>query len=138
MGRFNGYLIRVGNYEVPLRLVQAETYDAKVNTLDEDSEQDNFGVLHRNVIQRIPIVQFETIAMTENELNDFMDSCRAEYDIEEERKALCSVWVPEFGRYAEMDMYMSDPSIKIDHIDMATNTVYYMPFTVRFNGYGED
>lgn len=137
MKRFRGFLAKIGDYEIPLNLIQAESFSADVKTLDEDSETDNFGVLHRTVIQRIPIAQFETIAMTEDQLNEFMDNCRVEYEDSDERRAYCSVWVAEYGQYISMDMYMSDMQIKIDHVDTATNTVYYAPFTVKLNGYGE-
>lgn len=138
MKRFQGFLVKIGDYEVPLQIMEEGSYDGKVNTLDDGSETDNTGYLDRYVLQRIPIVQFTTMEMNEEQLNDFMDACRAQYEIEEQRKARCTVWVPEYGRYVEQDMFMADPSIKIKGIDLIDNTITYLPFTVKLESYGED
>lgn len=134
---FSGYLIKVGNYSIPLELMQAKSYKAKLNTVDEDAYNDNTGKLHRSVVQKIPIVSFDTMDLDEKTKNEFFDNCRANYTIAKERKAIMSVYCPELGKYVSQEMYMVDPEIPISEIDEDTNNVYYEPFTITFKGYGD-
>lgn len=131
---FEGYLVKVGSFEIPLEYVSIEGYSAKVNTLDEDSYTDNFGVLNRTVIQRIPIVQIETTELTQAELDDLLGAFRANYSVDAERKATVTAWVPEYGDYVVQDMYLSDPEIAIKEI--RDGQIFYKPVTLKFNGYG--
>lgn len=132
---FGGYLLRSGNYTLPMEHMNIEGYSAKVNTLDEDSYTDNFGVLNRTVIQRIPIVQVELLPMTDAEFDAIMNGLRSNYIVNDERKSRVSAWVPEYGAYVEQDMYISDPEIAIQEV--RGNSLIYKSVTLKFNGYGE-
>ncbi len=118
-----------------MALLNAEGYQAKVNTLDEDSYTDNFGILHRTVIQKIPIVQAVTQELTEAELSGIMSNLRAQYTNDQERKATVTAWIPEYGAYVTQGMYLSDPEITIKEVK--DGKLIYKPLTLKFNGYGE-
>ena len=133
---FDGYLIKVGSYILPNKYIQEKTYSAKVNTIDEDSYNDNNGILHRNVIQKIPIVKANTVSLSQAEVDAIMSSFRSNYSVANERKASVSVWIPELGKYVTQDMYLSDIDFVIDVIK--DGVPMYEPFELRFNGYGED
>lgn len=133
---FQGYFVKVGNYEFPTRLINAESYQAKVNTLDQDSYTDDFGTLHRTVVQAIPIVSFQTVDWTQTEVDVVMNAFRSQFiGDKRERKALVSAWVPEYGNYVQQYMYMSDPDFSVDYTD--GKNVYYEGTTLKFNSYGE-
>lgn len=132
-----GYLVKVGNYTIPMDYINIEGYSAKVNTLDEDSYTDNNGVLQRTVIQHIPIVQVELVELDHLEFGGIMQAFRNNYSVDAERRATVSVWVPEYGDYVVQDMYLSDPEIAIKEIDAFTGIITYKPITLKFNGYGE-
>ena len=131
---FGGYLIRVGNYELPLTVIREQGYSAKVSTLDEDSYTDNFGVLNRTVIQKIPQVQVELVEMDSDQFDGIMHNMRNNFSDQMERKAMVSVWVPEYGSYVSQNMYLSDMDIKIKEIK---RKLVYESITLKFNGYGE-
>ena len=131
---FEGYLIKVGEFIIPNNLLQEKSYSAKVNTIDEDSYNDNFGILHRNVIQKIPIVKVNTCEMTQAELEVLMSGIDANLSNSDEQKASVSVWVPRWRRYVTQDMYLSDIDFVIDTIK--DGIPQYASFELRFNGYG--
>lgn len=132
---FNGYLIKFGNYTIPLKYIQEKTYSAKVNTLDLDPFNDADGILNREVIQRIPKVTFTTMPLKESDWNTIMSNLENQYDVAEERKANCIVYVPEWRNYKSMDMYISDMDIVIDEI--IDGVVYFEPIQLTLTGYGE-
>lgn len=132
---FNGYLIKIGSYSFPLEYMEEKSYSAKVNTLDLDPYNDTDGVLHRNVIQRVPKVTFKTMPMNNIKFDEIMGNIIANYKIEKERKATMDVYVPEWGRYERQDMYISDMDIAIDYIN--GNTVEYSAITFTMTSYGK-
>jgi hypothetical protein len=132
---WRGYLIRVGSFTLPLEKMEYESYNGKVNSLDEDPYNDTEGNLHRNVIAQIPTVSCTIQEMEQPEFDAIMNAMRANYVVPEERKALVSAWVPEYGDYVEQYMYLQDPDIKIKCID---EYPIYKPVEFKFYSYGEN
>lgn len=62
---YQGYLIKVGNTVFPMKYIRAETYKCTPNQrIDQDSDSDATGVLHRNVLPHTRTkVEFETPQM---------------------------------------------------------------------------
>ena len=75
---FNGsWLLKVGDYPIPLSIMRYGTYTASRNVQDLDSYRDADGILHRNVLPHIAYkVEFETIYMTVGEFRAFVDNIR--------------------------------------------------------------
>lgn len=59
---FNGYLLKVGNYTIPLTFMKLESYkSAPDQRQDLDSYRDADGYLHRNVLPHTATkIEFET------------------------------------------------------------------------------
>ena len=131
---YQGYLVKVGNFIIPMRFMIEKSYNAKVNTLDQDAYNDADGVLQRNVIQQIPKVSFKTLPWTNVDAGFLMSNCRQNFSNQKERKATVSVWVPEYDDYVTQEMYMSDPEFVIGHID--GNTIHYESTQFTFTAYG--
>lgn len=132
---FENYLVKVGTYSIPLKYVKEKSYKAKVNTLDLDSHNDANGILHRTVIQKIPVVTIQTLELTESEWNAIWRGMSQNFSIADERRASVSVWVPEWGRYVTQDMYLSDMEITIQEI--VNGTIKYNSIQLSWKGYGE-
>lgn len=131
-----GSLITVGTYNFNMHYIAEKSYIVSRNVQDMDSYRDANGVLHRNVIEHVPIkVEFTTMEMNNTQLKDMFDHLFANFTNSKERNALCSVYVPEIDDYVSQEMYMAQPNPQIDRIDTATNTIYYAPMRVSFIGY---
>ena len=107
---FQGYLIKVGNYEVPQKYINAGSYNAFLSAQDLDSYRDGNGVLHRNALEHTPAkVEFETASMlTGKEFAELMKSISDNYISSTERKASITAYLPEQDDYIIQDMYMPD------------------------------
>ena len=135
---FAGYLFRVGNYEVDgTRYINWSKYNVTRNVQDLDSYRDANGVLHRNALDHVPLkIEFETRDnLTNADMATFFGSIRSNYISETERKALVTLYVPEYDEYVTQEMYMSDPQFKIKHIEPGTNIIHYESVRVAFIGY---
>lgn len=132
---FQGYFIKVGDYILPMEVLSVEGYHAKPTTLDEDSYTDNFGRLHRTVLQKIPIVEATTLEISEEEASAIFRNIRSQFTNELENKAVVTAWIPFYGDYVTQDMYMSDPDITAKEVKKGK--LYYKAVTFKFNGYGE-
>lgn len=62
---YQGYLIKVGSTVFPMKYIRAETYKCTPNQrIDQDSDSDATGVLHRNVLPHTRTkIEFETPQM---------------------------------------------------------------------------
>lgn len=133
---YNGYLIKVGTYEISMkRFIAAESYQVTRNVQDLDSYRDANGVLHRNALEHAPIkVEFTTPAMlTNTEVAELMGAIRNQSTNTVERKYNVSVYVPELDDYVTQDMYMPDPQFQI--YGSYDNKLTYKATRIAFIGY---
>ena len=64
---YQGYLIKVGNYTIPLSLIRADSYIVFRSITDLDSFVDADGHLHRNALDHTANkVEFETVPQMNN------------------------------------------------------------------------
>ena len=112
---YNGYLIKVGNYIIPLKYIAADTYQVTNYGQDLDSYQDADGLLHRTALSlQAPKVEFETRNMLNaDELWDLLSHIKANYTNAVEKCANVEVFIPELNKYVTSKMYMADFSPKI-------------------------
>lgn len=94
---FQDYFVKVGNYKIPLKYMEAGTYKGYRSVQDLDSHIDGNGKLHRNALSHIPCkAEFDTIPlMTETELDELMGSIESNFTDELERKANVTAYIPE-------------------------------------------
>lgn len=70
---YSGYLIKVGNYTIPLSIIRAETYSPYKSVTDLDSYVDANGYLHRNALEHIANkVEFETVPQLTNHKDELI------------------------------------------------------------------
>ena len=75
---FNGsWLLKVGDYPIPLSVMAYGTYTASRNVQDLDSYRDADGVLHRNALPHVAYkVEFETIYLTNKSFKTIIDNIK--------------------------------------------------------------
>ena len=132
---YEGYLVKVGNYEIPFKYMRAESYSVSRSVQDLDSYRDAHGELHRTALQHVPNrIEFETPAMlTSVSFTDLMSNIQKNFINEIERRASVTMYVPETDSYDVQDMYMPDITPKIYHADR--EKIQYMAVRLAFIGY---
>ena len=107
---YSGYLIKIGTFEIPTSLIKADSYQAYKSVTDMDSYVDADGVLHRNALSHFGWkCEFETVPMmTDKTFGALMSSIYGQFTNATERKALCTIYIPETDAYVSCDMYMPD------------------------------
>lgn len=133
---YSGFLIKVGDYTVPFRYIEAKKYKCGIKGQDLDSYRDANGILHREALVNVAIkAEWETPGdIEEKTLRPLMDNIRAQYTNRTEKKALVTAFMPEIGDYVTMDCYMPDVEYTIDYAD--EKAVKYSSFRLAFIGYG--
>ena len=132
---YNGYLIKVGNYTIPLGLIRANTYKVQQTIVDLDSYRDANGILHRTALDHVPNkVEFETIPMlTNTQMSNLMTNIRNNYTVAKERKANVTCYIPETDSYVTQEMYM--PDIQFTPYFADNKVVKYNQTRFAFIGY---
>lgn len=135
---YAGYLIKVGNYTIPLSLIRAETYIPFKSVTDLDSYVDGNGELHRNALEHIANkVEFETVPMlTDRQFASLMSNLYANMITDQdklERKASVTCYIPEIDDYVTQDMYMPDIKPTLYYAD--ATKILYNQVRLAFIGY---
>lgn len=107
---YAGYLLKVGNYTVPISKIQAKSYKAVRTVIDLDSYRDAEGKLHRQALAHVPNkIEFNLIPMlNQDQVEEIIGSIAANYTVPAERKVRVTFYVPETNKYETQDMYMAD------------------------------
>lgn len=133
---FEGYLLKVGEYEFPLQHIEHKTYSVKKQVILADKFSNANGRTTRDVLDHYTLdVSFNTCAsLTNTDVNEIMTGIRNNYSVEKERKASVTVYVPELDGYVTQDMFLSDPQFNIISITK-DNKINYDKIKFQFNGY---
>ena len=112
---YQDYLVKVGNYKIPDKFINSETYTGSKNVQDLDSYRDADGKLHRQALSHISCKgEFETPPnLKSSEFAELMKNIQENYTIPLERKANVTIFIPEDDDYITQDMYMPDITPKI-------------------------
>lgn len=133
---YAGYLIKVGNYEIPTdKYIKVQSYKATLSVQDLDSYRDANGVLHRTALEhRVNKVEFETPAMLTNaQMTELFKNIANNYTVPAKREFIGTFYVPEIDEYVSQEMYMSDPAFTIYAI--MDGVIKYNPVRVAFIAY---
>jgi hypothetical protein len=106
---FNGrYFIKVGTYEIPLKIMKYGTYKSSpAQRQDNDSYVDADGYLHRFPMPHTRSkLEFQLIHLNEQDFRGFMDNITANYIDGIERKVHLRYFEEEHGEYVEGDFYL--------------------------------
>ena len=128
---YSGYLLRIGEYQFPMRGIILKSYKVAYKVQDLDPFRDANGKLHRNALQHIPAkVEFEMRSgMTNKEYDVIMNNIKSNYTNTLERKSLVSLFIPELGEYVSQEMYLAEPEITIIRQESNDTLIYD---TIRF------
>lgn len=132
---FEGYLLKVGTYEIPMNFIAAKTYDVTRNVMELKAYRDADGSLHRRTIAHVPCkINFKTPGrLTNDEVETVLSNIRANYINALERRVRVTFYVPELNDYTTQEMYMPDIVTPISVID--GTTIYYESLKLTFIGY---
>lgn len=132
---YSGYLMKVGDYNIPLSKIKADSYKAQKSVTDLDSYVDANGVLHRTALEHFGYkVEFELVPMLDNSgFASIMSSIYSQFTNATERKFIGTFYVPELDTYISTDMYMPDV---VPQIYFADGTkIQYDAIRLAFIGY---
>lgn len=133
---YEGYLVQIGNYKIPMKFIQAENYTVTLNSQDLDSYQDANGNLQRTALNNfVPKIEFQTRPMlTRDQMNELFSNIRANYTNAVERRSTAKIYIPELDSYVTQSVYLSDPEFSIWGI--INGKIYYNSLRIAFIGYG--
>ena len=133
---YAGYLIKIGNYIIPLSKIKADSYYPYANMQDYEPWTDEKGYLHRDPVDLKALkVEFETRAMMDNiEFASLMASIRANYISGKEKGRECDItaYIPEIDDYVTQRGYMADFKPQIYYAD--ATKIQYDPCRLSFIG----
>lgn len=132
---YQGYLIKVGNYTIPLKYIKADSYSVTLNSQDIDSYRDADGLLHRNALEhKVAKAEFNTIPMlTDAQVDEILGNIESQFTNAIEKKASVTFYVPEKRAYMTQDAYMADVEMQPYWAD--AKMIQYNPFRIAFIGY---
>lgn len=116
---YQGYLLKVGDTEIPHSYMRAETYKALLSTNDLDSYRDLDGVLHRNPLEhKVGKVEFETPPLLDDkEMTEFLNMFQNNYLDSVEKNVIATFYVPELNDYLTQEMYVPDLNFTLYYAD---------------------
>ena len=132
---FAGYLIKVGNYEIPTdKFIKAGSYIPYVNMQVIDPYTDGNGYEHIDAVELKALkIEFDTPAMlTNTEFAELMANIRANYIEVKSRKCTVTAYIPEYDDYVTQTAYMADFKPTIYNID--GNVIHYNAVRMAFIG----
>ena len=135
---YNGYLIKVGTYTIPMECIALESYKITPNLRqDLDPFRDNNGVLTRNVVTNMPSkIEIKTPYLYARAMRALMAGIRSQYTNAAEKKASVTFYCPDTDDYKTEDMYCPDFDFEIYRVEPSDyNRTIYKPFTLKFIGY---
>lgn len=135
---YQGYLIKVGTYIIPMECIALEGYKITPNLRqDLDPFRDNNGVLTRNVVTNMPSkIEIKTPHLYARAMNALMAGIRSQFTNPAEKKASVTFYCPDTDSYKTEDMYCPDFEYEIYRVEPTDyNRTIYKPFTLKFIGY---
>ena len=134
---YSGYLVKVGNYEIPNEFILANTLKSVIHGQDLDSYTNANGVTVRNALKnKKPIVEWTVPAMSESEFRPIMDKIQEQYINATENSCNVTAFYPEDGKYHTLKCYKPDTKFTIDRVDDDQKEVYYEKVSIKFISYG--
>ena len=131
---YSGFLIKVGDYDIPLEYMYASSYKAAYETMDLDSYRDSNGVLQRTALaHKVPTVEIQIKSLDNVDAGMLFSGISRNYVNATEKRVLATVWIPELNDYVTAYMYIPTLDITIHNVDK--DKVHYEPFTLKLIGY---
>lgn len=125
---FEGWLIKFGNQELPLKYLGFDECSGTPNTrTEEDAWRDLNNYLHREVYDEFKTkLSWKTIPnLTLEEKIEMQGIFNAGLIDAKERKYLVTYWNDEENRYVESEFYFFDTTYPWKQVDLLNNTIIY-------------
>lgn len=131
---YNGYLIKIGNTQIPNKYIAIESFKVTKHTQDIDSYRDATGVLHRNVLShRVMKAEFTTPTMYASDVNALMTIINSKYTDSATKTATVEFYDAETNSYTSMTSYV--PDIEFNVKENSPRGLIYNPVRIAFIGY---
>lgn len=131
---YSDYLVKVGNYTIPLGKIKADTYKSVRTVIDLDSYRSADGVLIRNALPHVPYkLEMNLIPMYNTDLQTIIQNIRSNFISSIEKKANVTFYDTETDQYITQEMYMPDINFQIYGI--FDGRILYDETTIKFIGY---
>lgn len=132
---YKGYLVKIGDWEIPKSWIKAETYSVLRSGQDLDSYRDADGKLHRTALEHfLTKVEFEVPPLkTNTEVASFMKKIQERYTNKTEKRVNATVYIPETDSYETHDMYIPDITFSIYYAD--SEKIQYNSFRIALIEY---
>lgn len=116
---YAGYLIKIGNYTIPLGMIKADSYYAYDNMQDYEPWTDAKGYLHRDAVKLKALkVEFETKAMLDNvQFADLISHIEAQFLKPDAHECQITAYIPRRDAYVTQRGYMADFKPQIYYAD---------------------
>lgn len=133
---YSGFLIKVGDYTIPFKFIEASSYKTGIKGQDLDSYNDANGLLQRTALENVAVkTEWETpTPITEADTRELMDNIRSQYTDSLEKKAIVICYCPEIGNYITMACYLPDVEYTVQYAD--EKDILYNKYRIAFIGYG--
>lgn len=132
---FEGYLIKVGNYEIPTdKFIKAGTYSPYVNMQVLDTYTDGDGFQHIEAVDLKAFkIEFDTPAMLTNvEFAELMSNIMSNFIESKSQKCLVTAYIPIYDDYVTQTAYLANVKPSIYNID--GNVIHYNSIRLAFIG----
>lgn len=130
---YDGWLLKIGNYTVPLSLIAADTYKPKLIMQTLDPWTDVEGLLHFEGAEvHVAKVEFNLIPTTNTQFADFMSHVRSQYIEAKSRKVNITIYAPELDDYVTQLAYVADIEPQIYYAD--ANKIQYDAMRISLIG----
>ena len=121
---YRGYLLKVNGTTFPTKYIVEKSYTVSPNQrIDQNSERDATGGLHRSVCEHMPTkIEFQTRPIDNNDvaaINSVLNVGTANI----ERKVTIEYYDMETDSYKTATCYMPNPQFTVKYCD--SNNIYY-------------
>ena len=105
---FSGFLVKVGNYTIPMEYIKLESYKSKPDQRqDLDSYRDADGYLHRNVLPHTATkIEFETTYLFMSQFQTLIQGIKRNLTSNLERDCTLTYYDEEINDYKTGHFYM--------------------------------
>lgn len=134
---FNGYLIKIGSTELPMKFIKYEGYTITPNQrMESEAKRSVTGVLHRTTVEHTATkIEFNTPNITNTDMEEMMSLFRGAWSSAAERKLDLEYYDMETNSYKSGTFYMPDIKFQIKRIDVDKNEIIYNETRIAFIEY---
>lgn len=130
-----GFLLKVGDSEIPNKYISKGTYKASVEKIIADSYQDGVGTDHFDVYPNRKLkVELKLSDCDEDTYLNIISLIRANFLNVNEENIIVTAWVPKLGAHVVQECIYEDASPNIYAI--SKGKIIYQDITLKFNGKG--